>query len=338
VIFIAQHASPNLSDQIFEDLAVNRERITTIPLDKTEYGARLGEIISRYTKEMVLDRPDLAVVFGDVDVTLGAALAAKRAKVPLAHIEAGLRSGDMDMPEEMNRILVDAVADLLYAPSEDASNNLVFGEAKDPKQVHFVGNIMIDSLALTLDAALQSRLEADYGIKRGEFGLATFHRPSTVDSFEALSLVVELLENLASRIPIVLPLHPRTETSLRSHGLRERIAGNPSIIDVDAVRYTTFVNLLAMSRLVVTDSGGIQEEASYLGVPCLTYRDNTERPVTVRLGTNTLVNRYDVEDAINSVLRGAAGDRPQPAPIPLWDGKTALRIAASIRLWWSGRA
>ena len=338
IVFIAQHTSRELSGDVFEDLGMEASRITVIPLSHSGYGSRLGEVISAYSLELAANRPDLVVVFGDVDVTLGAALAAKRAGIALAHIEAGLRSGDREMPEEMNRILVDSITDLFYAPSEDAFNNLVFGEAKNPRQVHFAGNIMIDALVSTVDESLQRRLETEYGIRRGQFALATFHRPSNVDDGDSLAVVVDLLEDLAARLPLLLPLHPRTELALQRHGLRCRLAGNDRVRDVPAIRYGAFVNLVAMSRLVLTDSGGTQEEASFLGVPCLTYRDTTERPATIRLGTNTLVNRYDVGDAIESALRAGSHAHEVRLPIPLWDGKTAYRIAASLCLWWSGRA
>lgn len=334
VIFLAQHTAPSLTDHVFEDVGIDRKDVVSIPLSQGDYGARLGEIISRYGHELATDRPDLVAVFGDVDATLGAALAAKRACVPLAHIEAGLRSGDASMPEEINRILVDAVTDIFYPPSEDAFNNLVFGGAVSPANVHYVGNIMIDSLVKAIDPAVQSTLASRYGVTPGGFCIATFHRPSNVDEAKTLGEVVDLLEEVAVRIPLLLPLHPRTEAALGRQGLRQRIADNPRILDVPAIRYGVFVNLMALSRFVLTDSGGIQEEATYLRVPCLTYRDNTERPVTVRLGSNVLVNRYDVMDAVESAFSA----RPRTVPgsdIPLWDGRTAYRIAASMRNWWS---
>ena len=337
IVFLGQHTSPSLSDEIFEDVGIDASRIRLLPLAGDGYGRRLGEIIATYMDELEAARPDVVVVFGDVDVTLGASLAAKRMNIPLVHIEAGLRSGDMSMPEEMNRILVDAIADLYFAPSEDALNNLVFGEAKDSRKVHFVGNIMIDSLVRAIDPGVQARLSERLGIEAGEFSVATFHRPSNVDSRQALEDVVALLEHLASLSTVVLPLHPRTEASLVRHGLRGRIAGNARILDMGAIRYKEFVNLLALRpRLVLTDSGGIQEETTFLRVPCLTYRDNTERPVTIRLGTNTLVNRHDVREAINATLSPVTGRFAGQPRLPLWDGRASYRIASVIRNWKNG--
>lgn len=331
VVYIAQHTSPSLSDEIFEDLHVSRESVRVCPLDGDNYGERLGRIISIYSEYIAERRPHLIVCFGDVDVTLGSALAAKRSGLPLAHIEAGLRSGDMSMPEEMNRLLVDSISDLYFAPSEDAYNNLIFGEATDPSRVIYAGNIMIDSLVATLRPELQQRVLTEYGVIRDEFAIATFHRPSNVDSRESLEYLVGLLARLSKRCKVVLPLHPRTRASLIRHGFLERLSTASGVAVVEATRYKDFVNLLANARLVITDSGGIQEEATYLGVPCLTYRNNTERPVTVRYGTNQLVNRYDIDDTLEWVLRS---ERRKPVAIPLWDGRTAYRIADTLRQWW----
>lgn len=338
IVFIGQHTSPSLSDEIIEDLGVDQSIIRYLPLERAGFGARLGEIISTYSRLLAEETPDMVVVFGDVDVTLGAALAAKRSLLPLVHIEAGLRSGDRSMPEEINRVVVDSISDLFFAPSEDAFNNLVFGEAKNADAVCLAGNIMIDSLAAALDERAKAEIAARLGVSAGKFAVATFHRPSNVDTEAGLLEVIGLVEYLAERLEVVFPLHPRTEAALARTGLRERIAANAAIRDVTAMRYREFINLLALpAALVITDSGGIQEETSYLGVPCLTYRENTERPVTVRSGTNMLVNRYDARAMIDSVL--AESDRRATRPdIPLWDGRTAYRIASSLYTWWSARA
>lgn len=331
VMYLAQHTSPNLSQEIFEDLGVDSELVEVHSLTGSNYGDRLGSIISLYTERIKCAPPDLVVCFGDVDVTLGAALAARRACVPVAHVEAGLRSGDMNMPEEMNRLLVDSISDIFFAPSEDAYNNLVFGEAKDPAKVVYAGNIMIDSLMSKVDASTQDALLNEFGLKPKGFVVATFHRPSNVDNRESLKAIIDIIGAISSRCPVLLPIHPRTEASLLQHNLRGHLLSMKGVSVVDALRYGKFVNLLANARFVITDSGGIQEEASHLNVPCLTYRDNTERPVTIRYGTNHLVNRFDVMETVDWVL---AGKQRSPINIPLWDGRTAYRIADSMRQWW----
>lgn len=336
LIFVQQHDAPNMSTEIFEDFAISEA--TPLPLLSTGYGPRLGEIIERYQELCSTDRPDLVVVFGDVDVSMAVALAAKRMGVPVAHLEAGLRSRDMSMPEEINRTVIDSISDIMLAPSEDALHNLVFAEGKPSEKVEFVGNIMIDSLQGALDAGLQARLLAEYGLARRKYAVATFHRPSNVDTLEALSMICELLTWLAKRMPVLFPAHPRTARELEKSGLATSLHKAPGMKMVPALRYSSFVNLVAASAFVLTDSGGIQEEASYLGIPCLTFRDTTERPITVRLGTNSLVNAFDVRARLESLLaRPDADNEPRPASIPLWDGATAYRCAAVLRRWWQLR-
>lgn len=336
LIFVQQHDAPNMSTEIFEDFAISEA--TPLPLSATGYGPRLGEIIERYQQLCSSDRPDLVVVFGDVDVSMAVALSAKRIGVPVAHIEAGLRSRDMSMPEEINRIVIDSVADIMLAPSEDALNNLVFKEGKQPESVEFVGNIMIDSLQGVLDAGLQARLLSEYGLTARKYAVATFHRPANVDTAEALGRLSDLLTWLAERIPVFFPAHPRTARELEQSGLDAVLRAAPGVIMTPALRYSSFINLVAASAFVLTDSGGIQEETSYLGIPCLTLRDTTERPITLRLGTNSLANVFDVRIRLENLLAQLDLDsEPRPASIPLWDGAAAYRCAAFLSRWWRQR-
>ena len=336
LIFVQQHNSPNMSTEIFEDFGISE--VVPIALSASGYGPRVGEIIDQYQAVCAEDRPDLVVVFGDVDVSMAVTLAAKRLDVPVAHLEAGLRSGDMRMPEEVNRVVIDALADILLSPSEDALHNLIFGEGKAQNKVEFVGNIMIDSLKSTVDADQQAALIAEHGLSAGNFAVVTFHRPSNVDEKKPLEEICDLLTWLGERIPVFFPAHPRTLLQLDRWKLSQRLSNNPAIRLVPALRYASFVNLVAASAFVLTDSGGIQEETTWLGVPCLTFRDTTERPVTIRAGTNCLVNAYDVHARLEEALANhAAGKRPRPAEIPLWDGATAFRCAAVLGRWWHER-
>lgn len=336
LVFVEQHNSPNMSTEIFEDFGITDTQ--PIALKAQGYGPRVGEIIEKYQDYCGKDRPDLVVVFGDVDVSVAVALAAKRLELPVVHLEAGLRSGDMAMPEEINRMVIDAVCDILLAPSEDALNNLSFGEAKPAEKVEFVGNIMIDSLKDTVKPALQAEMLATHALTAKAFAVATFHRPSNVDAKKPLERICDLLTWLGERIPVFFPAHPRTLKQLQHFKLDAKLHDNPAIQVVPALRYASFVNLVAASAFVLTDSGGIQEETTWLGVPCLTFRDTTERPVTVRAGTNSLVNEFDIHAQLERVLADLARGAPHaPANIPLWDGATAFRCAAVLYRWWLQR-
>lgn len=335
LVYVQQHNSPNMSTEIFEDFGISE--MTPVSLSATGYGPRVGQIIEQYQSLCQQDWPDMVVVFGDVDVSMAVTLAAKRLGITVVHLEAGLRSGDIDMPEEVNRIVIDSIADILLAPSEDALQNLIFGEGKSREKVEFVGNIMIDSLVSTLAPDVQRPLLEEHGLERDRYAVATFHRPSNVDSPAALATICDLLCWLADRTKVLFPAHPRTMKQLELTGLVERLKGHPSVRLVPALRYASFVNLVAASTLVLTDSGGIQEETTFMGVPCLTFRDTTERPVTIRAGTNILVNEFDVRARVEQVLAGTRFAKGDGATIPLWDGATAYRCAAILNRWWGQR-
>jgi UDP-N-acetylglucosamine 2-epimerase (non-hydrolysing) len=267
------------------------------------------------------------VVYGDVNSTMAAALVAVKRGVPVAHVEAGLRSGDLSMPEEINRLVTDRVSAHLYTPSEDGDRNLL-AEGNLPSQIHRVGNIMIDSLVRLLPTASAAAVLGALGLADGDstrpFVLVTLHRPSNVDDPAHLAALVEVLKDLARRVPIVFPVHPRTRPHLDMPLLRaERVHV------IEPLSYPEFIDLERKALLVITDSGGVQEETTFFGVQCLTVRDNTERPVTVSEGTNTLVGRRPDQLRLhaNAILDG---DRKQGRTPALWDGRTAERIAEHV--------
>jgi UDP-N-acetylglucosamine 2-epimerase (non-hydrolysing) len=263
-------------------------------------------------------RPDLVVVPGDVNSTLAAALVATKLHLPVAHVEAGLRSFDRSMPEEVNRVAVDHVADLLLTPSPDADENLA-REGIPAARVRRVGNLMIDTLRRHLPAARARAVPEALGLAPGRFAVLTLHRPSNVDDPEVLRGLLGAVAELARTLPVVFPVHPRTRARLPA-------GTGDGLVLVEPMGYLEFLSLTSAARLVLTDSGGLQEETTALGVPCLTLRENTERPVTCELGTSRLVGRQ-VERAEAALDEVAAGGLRGGGPIPLWDGRASERIA-----------
>ena len=325
LVFLQQHTDPALSTQTLEDVGLSLQQTRLIPLQGTHYGDRLGCMVARYAQHLSACPPDLVTVFGDVDTTLAAAMAAKREKRPLAHVEAGLRSHDRTMPEELNRLMVDAIADLHLTTTAEARDTLL-REGQPAERVHFVGNLMIDSLLQTVDAEFGGQLCAQHAVTPRSFVLATFHRPSNVDSRDGLLALADMLAGITAQLPVLLPLHPRTKVAIEREGLAARFAiDNLQIIP--PLRYRHFVNLQANAAIIVSDSGGIQEEAAVLGVPCLTVRDTTERPDTLSAG-NELVRPEQAASRLGWLLSQPRSNRH---PIALWDGHSAIRIADTLR-------
>jgi UDP-N-acetylglucosamine 2-epimerase (non-hydrolysing) len=268
------------------------------------------------------------VVVGDVNSTVAATLVASKMGIRVAHVEAGLRSRDRRMPEEINRLVTDALADLLLTPSRDASENLL-AEGVPPEKIRFVGNVMIDTLMKNLGRARESRALEKFNVRPGEFCVLTMHRPSNVDDRSTLGGILEALEAIQQRLPIIFPAHPRTRARIEEFGFQEALARQPNLIITDPLGYLDFLQLYSNSRLVLTDSGGIQEETTALGIPCLTLRHNTERPVTVTEGTNRVVGN-DAE-VIKREAMDALDRAPGSGRVPeLWDGKAASRIVDAI--------
>jgi UDP-N-acetylglucosamine 2-epimerase (non-hydrolysing) len=332
---VSQHHAPELVDDILDDLDIQGPQVHRLLIQEGKMGQRLGAMVDGVADALSTSRPDLVVVFGDVDTTLAGAIAAKRAQLPLAHVEAGLRSHDRTMPEELNRLMVDAISDLYLATSQDAVDTLVRDEGKPSTNVHFVGNLMIDSLLRGVDRPHGATLCERHGVRPGNFALATFHRPSNVDAAQDLSEILDMLARVAATLPVLMPVHPRTAASLERHGLWRRLNETSGLIVLPSLRYRDFISLLAHARVAMTDSGGLQEETSTLGVPCLTVRGNTERPVTIDLGSNQLVQPAEVPDAILELM---ANPMPMPARIPGWDGMAAARAADVIHSWLQERS
>jgi UDP-N-acetylglucosamine 2-epimerase (non-hydrolysing) len=329
LVHTGQHHDQTMKASFFEQLDIPEPDVDLGVLTSTD-GRHIGKIMVLLA-EVLMDHPDAAVVVvGDVDSTLAAALCAAKAGRKVVHIESGLRSFDLTMPEEVNRIIVDRISDLLFTTEPAAKENLV-NEGIDKDHVHFVGNVMIDTLKKHLPRARSSMeilnelgASAAWGASRTDYAVVTLHRPSNVDSPDKLSELFEALCEVSKQIPLVFPLHPRTRLRLEEAGLLS-VSRNNCLFLIPPQGYLNTIGLLAGAELVITDSGGIQEETTYLGVPCLTVRENTERPVTISQGTNTLIgtNGCQIIEAVKQFLDTPAKDGTVPEK---WDGDTAVRI------------
>ncbi|MCA9754211.1 MAG: UDP-N-acetylglucosamine 2-epimerase (non-hydrolyzing) [Candidatus Eisenbacteria bacterium] len=326
-----QHYDAALSDQFFRELGM-REPDVHLKVGSASHAVQTARILERFEEVLLERRPDLVLVAGDVNSTLGCSLAAVKLGIPVAHVEAGLRSGDRTMPEEINRIVTDSVSDLLLTTSRDADDNLE-QEGVPSDLIHFVGNTMIDTLRKFEDAARKRKSCESHGAREGEYALVTLHRPSNVDDEAGLVRVLDLLATLSGRSPVLLPLHPRTEASLARHGLAARLDQLGQVKRLPPLGYLDFLSLMVTARLVLTDSGGVQEETTALGVPCFTLRPSTERPVTVTSGTNLLVSDR-IEEQTEAIDAFLSGRLELSAKIPeLWDGAAGPRIVRVLEHW-----
>ncbi|MBM3737398.1 MAG: UDP-N-acetylglucosamine 2-epimerase (non-hydrolyzing) [Acidobacteria bacterium] len=319
LVHTGQHYDDKMSQVFFDELEIPRPTVN-LHAGSGSHAKQTAEVMLRLEPFVLEHRPDWVVVYGDVNSTAAAALVCSKLGIRLAHVEAGLRSFDRTMPEEINRLVTDQLADLLLTPSPEANDNLR-REGCDPAKIHFVGNIMIDTLVHLLPKADQ-RWPALREQTGERYVLATFHRVSNVDKPETLTGIMTALARIAERVPVVFPVHPRTQNALRGLG----IAGTERVRMIDPLGYLDFVALQKHAAAVVTDSGGVQEETTYLGVPCLTARPNTERPVTITEGTNRLVasDAESIASAVEETLENFQSSNRRPA---LWDGSTAVRIA-----------
>ena len=366
LVHTGQHYDAGLSDVFFEQLGLP-EPDYHLGVGSGSHATQTAHVLERLEPVLLRERPDLVVVVGDVNSTVAAALCATKLDIPVAHVEAGLRSGDRSMPEELNRLLTDQLADLLFTTEPSAAVNLA-REGVDDAKVHFVGNTMIDTLELLLPQAREGEALERHGLTARGYGLVTLHRPSNVDDAAQLEALVGALRHISAHVPLVWPVHPRTrarlgelleaelphvETEQAETGQAERDhvgsdSAEPRLLLTHPLGYLDFLQLMDGARLVLTDSGGVQEETTVLGVPCLTLRTTTERPVTVAEGTNRLVDPHDaaaIVGAVDGVLAApvpvagvpvagvpAAGLRPE-----LWDGHAAERIVAVIADWAASR-
>ena len=326
LIHTGQHYDANMSDAFFRDFRLPKPDVH-LGVGSGSHAEQTGRVMISYEQACREAPPDWIVVVGDVNSTLACALVGTKLGIPVAHLEAGLRSGDRRMPEEINRIVTDSIADLLWTPSPDADDNLR-REGVPAQRIERVGNIMIDALEMQ-----RERIEADgtrdsLGLVAGAYAVVTLHRPSNVDDPATLHTVVEQLVTVSREMALVFVVHPRTRDRLDRAGLWERLTQQAGIQLIDPLGYLQFMNLVTAARVLITDSGGVQEETSYLGIPCLTLRENTERPVTLTQGTNRLVSPANLPAALEAAL--AEGEHSNKPQIDLWDGHTADRVANSL--------
>lgn len=326
IVHTGQHYDLNMSEAFFRDLGLPEPHVH-LGVGSGSHAEQTGRVMMAYEKILMDTPPALVVVVGDVNSTAAATLAAVKLGVRVAHLEAGLRSFDRSMPEEINRVVTDALADILWTPSQDGDENLL-REGIPQERITRVGNIMIDSLEM-LRSTIEARpVFADYGLSQKNYGVVTLHRPANVDDPAVLKKACTLLQQVSRKTELIFPVHPRTRKNLLDYGLMQLLEKAPSIHCVAPLGYIEFMNLIFNAGLAVTDSGGIQEETTYLGIPCLTLRPNTERPITVTQGTNRLCTLEELPARVDEILEG----RRSKGSIPeLWDGQTAKRVVESIR-------
>ena len=322
LVHTGQHYDHLMSAAFFQDLEMPSPDIY-LKVGSGTHAEQTAKVLLAFEDYLMNNAVACVIVVGDVNSTLACALASSKCHVPLAHVEAGLRSFDRTMPEEVNRVVTDALSDYLFTPSKDGDENLRREGVPDDR-VFQVGNIMIDTLRRYEQAARARSLAARHGLKAKAYTLCTLHRPSNVDNEETLRGIVAVIRQLSRELPVVFPVHPRTRARMAAFGLENQIQGKRLLL-LDPLGYLDFLSLLADAGLVLTDSGGIQEETTVLGVPCLTLRESTERPVTVTVGTNCVVGT-DAKRILEAANKALAGDWPKGSIPDGWDGRTAERI------------
>jgi UDP-N-acetylglucosamine 2-epimerase (non-hydrolysing) len=334
LIHTGQHYDPEMSRVFFDDLGLPAPDIL-LGVGSSTHAQQTAAVMIGFEAACLRVRPDLVLVIGDVNSTLAAALVAAKLQIPSAHLEAGLRSFDRSMPEEINRVVTDHLSELLLTPSEDADANLR-AEGIDPATIHRVGNVMIDSLLQQLPSARAKVDLTRWNVQPGQYAVLTMHRPATVDAPDVLTRVIAAVEMIAARIPIVFPVHPRTKKRLEETGLLARVASSARIRYCEPLGYREFLGLFSQAAFVLTDSGGLQEETTALGLPCLTLREHTEWKETVELGSNLLVGTQ-AQEILAAAEQVLAGKAKRGAIPPLWDGQTGERVRDVLVRWWSRR-
>jgi UDP-N-acetylglucosamine 2-epimerase (non-hydrolysing) len=331
LVHTGQHYDEKMSQVFFDELGIPRPDLN-LNVGSGSHAQQTAAIMTAFEQVLLEQTVDLVLVVGDVNSTIACALVASKLGVPVAHVEAGLRSYDRRMPEEVNRVLTDQISDLLFTTEASAQDNLQ-REGIDPSKVHFVGNVMIDTLLAHRARARTTNVHGTLGLEPGAYGLMTLHRPSNVDDTAAFERLMKGIAVVARDVPIVFPVHPRTRPAVTRSTTAAALVSDQRVRLVDPLGYLDFIGLMERSRVVLTDSGGIQEETTILGVPCLTLRENTERPVTITHGTNALVGTdpEKIVEAWTRVKRSTA----RPAGPPLWDGRAAERIVEILARYWS---
>jgi UDP-N-acetylglucosamine 2-epimerase (non-hydrolysing) len=325
IIHTGQHFDAKMSDVFFEQLELPKPHYF-LGIGGGTHTEATARTMIEFEKVLKSENPDVVLVVGDVNATLACALVAVKEHIPVVHVEAGLRSGDRKMPEEINRIVVDNISDYLFVTEQDGLDNLKKEGVSDAK-VFFVGNVMIDSLAYYHQKSKTLNTMQELGVKPKEFMLVTMHRPANVDTPEGLGSILEIIEKASEHLSVIFPIHPRTRNNMEKFGLSDKLKSIKNLILTEPQGYLEFLNLMDNAKLIITDSGGIQEETTYLQVPCLTFRDSTERPVTVTLGTNQLLADLNADTVYEKLLEILAGKTKKGVIPPLWDGHTAERIA-----------
>ena len=323
LVHTGQHYDDNMSDLFFRQLSIPEPDLN-LGVGSGSHAMQTAEIIRAFEPVALENKPDAVLVVGDVNSTIACGLVASKLGVPLVHVEAGLRSFDRGMPEEINRVLTDAISDLLFCTEQSGVDNLR-REGIAEEKIHLVGNVMIDTLLRNRTRAETSTVLTDLGLSGAEYAILTLHRPSNVDDPEVLNRILEALEVIQQDLPVIFPSHPRTRARLAEFGFMDRVGSLENLRVIEPLGYLDFLKLLASAKFALTDSGGIQEETTILTVPCLTLRENTERPVTVEMGGNQIVGNDPrrILEAYRGIIHGYAGSGSAP---PLWDGRAASRI------------
>lgn len=326
LIHTGQHYDKNMSDNFFKDFDLPKPNFY-LGVGSGTQAEQVGKTMILYEKVLLDDSPDLVIVVGDVNATTACSISAKKLGIKVAHLEAGIRSFDMSMPEEINRKVTDSIVDYFWTPSIEANENLI-REGVDREKIKFVGNIMIDSFEMKKEEIINNNYFKELNLLSKMFVVATFHRPSNVDNFESLKQLINMLVDISQKIVIVFPLHPRTRINLKNNNLLKELEEIENIKILDPLNYLSFMNLVSNCKFVLTDSGGIQEETTYLKIPCLTFRENTERPITIWEGTNKLVNFDNYKKNVENILKNKYNNNSK---IPIyWDGKTSKRVLEEI--------
>jgi UDP-N-acetylglucosamine 2-epimerase (non-hydrolysing) len=327
LVHTGQHYDEMMSDAFFADLEIPRPDIN-LSIGSGSHAEQTARIMLAFEPVVAEKRPDWVVVVGDVNSTMACTIVCSKLGFKVAHVEAGLRSFDRTMPEEINRLVTDALADLLLTPSRDGDANLI-REGIPLEKIKFVGNVMIDTLYKYLPKAKQSKILDQLGLEPDNFAVITLHRPSNVDDKETLSGILQALGTISEQVPCIFPIHPRTRERIAQLGLKDLVASYKNLKLIDPLGYLNFLQLYSNARLVLTDSGGVQEETTVLGIPCLTLRENTERPITVDQGTNRILgtDRKRIEEEAGTLL---SNYRREPRKLEFWDGHAAARIVDSL--------